>query len=116
MKIELALRCLGRPPRVPGFPGVGARLKCLGHVRGQAPFAFEPICKPGSLDALPEIDSGIAAEIDVAELSAWATSPAAMIPRADSEIVVMLGIMLLQQVKYLDRAVKILLVPPAGDV
>ena len=42
--------------------------------------------------------------------------PAAMIPRAGHQIVQMIRIVLFEQLVDLQRAVEILLVPPAGDI
>ena len=43
-------------------------------------------------------------------------APAAVIPRADDEIVLVLRVVLLERAVDRDRAVEVLLIPPAGDV
>ena len=62
------------------------------------------------------IDGGLAPKIDGTELSPIASRPAAVVPRADDQEVLMLSIMPFEQFVYLYRAVKVFLVPPAGDV
>src|SRR5439155_8919672 len=59
---------------------------------------------------------GGAAKIDLAQLLAVAGRPAAMIPRADHEEILLARIVLLQQLVDLERTVEILLIPPARDV
>src|SRR5262249_39095501 len=58
---------------------------------------------------------GVAVEFDFAEAAAVRTRPAAMIPRPGDEEIDPLLIVRLQRLVNLDRAVKVLLIPPARD-
>ena len=70
----------------------------------------------GGLDPRPIVGAGRRAEVDAAERLAGAAAPPAMPPRPDHEEVPRVAIALLELVVDEQRAVEVLLVPPAGHV
>src|SRR5512146_2438639 len=100
---------LGRPGVVLP-PGVRATLEHVGFGLAEAAAILEVVCEERRLDAVPEILGCGAAEVDVAEHAALAGVPAAVIPRADHEKVLVVAIELLEPLVDRDRTVKVLLV------
>ena len=82
----------------------------------QRALVLEPVREPRRLNVLAIVRRRLAAEVDVLKLLSRRSAPAAVIPRADDEIVLVVGVVLLELAVDGDRAVKVFLVPPARDV
>ena len=115
-QVELRRRdSLVRRPLVERPPLVHAgnedlRLRALRHR-----LAVQPVPQPAGQNGLAKIGTRIAAEIDVSELSPRPAG-AAVVPRADHQIVAVLGVAPFQELIDLERSIEVLLIPPAGDV
>src|SRR5260221_14469009 len=91
----LALRFFWRPSVV-GGPGVAASLKCCGFFDRQSGFVVQPEGEPGRFNFLAEIDASSAVKRNVSKRFAGTTTPAAVIPRADHQEVVIFLVGFLQ--------------------
>ena len=110
-------RSAGRPVVV-GLPGVlpGAEDPRLRDGRAVLVLVLEVVGEQRGHDLLAELAGRGAAERDRPQAVAVAPHPAAVVPRADDQGVQAVAVLLLEGLVDPERAVEILLVPPAGDV
>src|SRR5579883_2559609 len=92
----------------------GAKRSRFGKI--QRALLLQVIGKKRRKNFAPIVSAGGAAEIDLPKLSAIAARPAAVIPGADDQKILMRGIVFFEQLIDLEGAVEIFLIPPAGDV
>src|SRR5262249_47227380 len=115
-KIELAVgREVARRPLVVTLPFVRPGLECDRLRDSELAFVFQPVGEPGRFDLFAVILRGVAVEFDFAETTPVRTRPAAVIPRTRNEEIDPLLVVRLERLVNLDRAVKVLLIPPARD-
>src|SRR6185503_7146409 len=103
-------------PRVERPPCIAAGFEDRRLRLPEVALVLQVVGEKGRLDILSEILRRRRSEIDLAEFLAGSSRPAAVTPGTDDEKVLRALIMLLQLTINGDRAVEILLVPPAGDV
>ena len=109
------LRLLGRRPLAPAPPLVGAGLEGERFGEVARALVLQEEGEERRLHLVAEVGRRVAAERDRAERRAVA-GPAAVVPRADDQVVQAAGVVLLERLVDVERAVEVLLVPPAGDV
>ena len=116
VEVELALgRLLDRRPGGVRLPLVAPGLERLRLGEIERALALEVVGEPGGLNLLAEMLPRRLPEIDVPQLLARA-APAAVVPRADDQVIELPPVILLERLVDLHRAVEVLLVEPARDV
>ena len=90
LHVELALGRALRRPRVPAAPFIAARFERQRFGQVELALVLEPVAEPHGLHVLAEPRGRLALERDRAEPVAVAARPAAVVPRADDEVIVVL--------------------------
>src|SRR6185503_12569715 len=97
-------------------PAIGTGLKRQRFGLIEFAFVLQIEGKPRMKNLSAKVLTRRAAKIDVSQFISGETVPSAVVPGAGHQVIDMIGISLLQNLICLYWAIKVFLVPPAGDV